>query len=371
MPSGLENKFAGSLLGGMVGDFIGAAVEAEPPGYIRKTFKSVDDILALKTVPEILSGDWEVGRFTDDTQMTLAVAEWLIKDATLSGRELLASFCRLYEPWRHYGSGTRLILESFHKAGDRWPELATAMFPQGSYGNGSAMRVAPVGLLFHNDIRGLIQVARTSSAVTHSHFLAIQGAALQATTVAVALKSPFDFVHLMTMLKSTLSWLEDLGQDTSVYKMALARICEGIAKRVTPIKMTTLLGNGIKAQEAVPMAIYCYATNPQSFEKAVESAIFLGGDTDTIACMTGAISGAALGANQIPDHWIKRSTEMDYTPARIRQIASKLYYRGLLKNSEFQSSTTIIPLAEQFRRRFAKLSRSRGTGAIPARDSTI
>lgn len=332
MASSLEEKFAGSLLGGMVGDFIGAAVEAESPGYIRKTFKNVDDILALKTVPEILSGDWEVGHFTDDTQMTLAVAEWLIKDATPSGRELLANFCRAYEPWRHYASGTRLILESFPQAGDRWPELATAMFPQGSYGNGSAMRVAPVGLMFHNDLRGLIQVARTSSSVTHSHFLALQGAALQATAVAVALKSPFEFVHFMTMLTSTLSWFEDLGQDTSVYKMALARICEGMKNKISPLKMSSLLGNGIKVQEAVPMAIYCYVTQPRSFERAVESAIFLGGDTDTIASMTGAISGAALGESQIPAHWIKRSMETDWTPDKIRRLAAKLYQQGLGRN---------------------------------------
>ena len=61
-----SDKFSGALLGGMIGDVIGAAVEAESPGYIRKTFKNLDDILALKSVPEILSGDWEVGRFTDD-----------------------------------------------------------------------------------------------------------------------------------------------------------------------------------------------------------------------------------------------------------------------------------------------------------------
>lgn len=329
MANGLEDKFAGSLLGGMVGDFIGAAVEAESPGYIRKSFRSVDDILALKTVPEILAGDWEVGRFTDDTQMTLAVTEWLIGNGSLGGRKLLECFCRLYEPWRHYGSGTRLILESFHGAGDRWPELATAMFPQGSYGNGSAMRVAPVGLSLHNDLRGMLRVAQVSSLVTHSHYLAIQGAALQATAVAVAVKSPFDFVHFVTMLKSTLSWFEDMGQDTAIYKTALARICEGIAKQIPPANMVKYLGNGIKAHEAVPMAIYCYAANPHSYEKAVESAVFLGGDTDTIASMTGAVSGAALGESEIPARWLRRSTETDYTPDKIRKSALKLYEKGL------------------------------------------
>src|SRR5262252_2283092 len=108
-----KDKFSGALLGGMIGDVIGAAVEAESPGYIRKTFQNLDEILALKSVPELITGEWEVGRFTDDTQMTLGLAEWLISDQSLSGKSLLQRFCRSYEPWRHYGPGTRLILESF------------------------------------------------------------------------------------------------------------------------------------------------------------------------------------------------------------------------------------------------------------------
>ena len=334
LPAGnvLLDKFRGSLLGGMVGDIIGAVVEAESPGYIRKTFQNLDQILALKSVPELFSGEWEVGRFTDDTQMTLCVAEWLIGEGTRGGRELLEQFYRAYEPWRHYGSGTRWILESFPKAGDRWAELATTMFPQGSYGNGSAMRVAPVGLFLHNDLPGILEVARTSSLVTHSHHLAVQGAVLQATAVAVATRGPFETDGFLRMLASALSRFEDLGQDTAVYKQALARIREGIAKAVPPGNMAASLGNGIKAQEAVPMAIYCYLANPRSFEKAVEAAVFLGGDTDTIASMTGAISGAALGECHIPARWIERARETVYSPERIREIAFALYSKGLARN---------------------------------------
>jgi ADP-ribosylglycohydrolase len=62
-------KFRGSLLGGMVGDIVGAVVEAESPAYIRKTFQNLDQILALKSVPELFTGEWEVGRFTDDTRL--------------------------------------------------------------------------------------------------------------------------------------------------------------------------------------------------------------------------------------------------------------------------------------------------------------
>ena len=327
----LVEKFSGSLLGGMVGDIIGAAVEAESPGYIRKTFQSLDDILALKTVPEIFTGEWEVGHFTDDTQMTLCVAEWLANDKAFDGKSLLERFAKAYEPWRHYASGTRMILESFPSARDRWTELATAMFPQGSYGNGSAMRVAPVGLFLHNDLRAICETARVSSAVTHSHFLAVQGAALQATAVAAAVKGTPDTADFIRMLLKALAYFEGLGQDTSIYKKALGRIGQGIAQAIPASKMAALLGNGIKAQEAVPMAIYCFLTNPNSFEKAVESAIFLGGDTDTIGSMAGAISGAAVGEKAIPERWIKRATETVYSPEKVRQIAAELYSNGLAR----------------------------------------
>jgi len=312
----------------MVGDVIGAAVEAESPGYIRKTFKSLDDILALNSVPELITGEWEVGRFTDDTQMTLAVAEWLTSGVERNGKSLLTTFVERYEPWRHYGSGTRLILESFRGVGENWQALATAMFPQGSYGNGSAMRAAPVGLFLHNDLTAVLKFARISSVVTHSHPLAIQGAALQATAVALATRGVREPAQFLRLLNAALAHFAELGEDTSAYQTALVRISAGISKQVPPIKMAQLLGNGIKAQEAVPMAIYCFLAAPNSFEKAVESAIFLGGDTDTIGCMTGAVSGAALGEDAIPKRWLQRVTESEYAPGKVRQLALALFRKG-------------------------------------------
>jgi poly(ADP-ribose) glycohydrolase ARH3 len=316
----------------MIGDVIGAAVEAESPGYIRKSFKNLDEILALKSVPELISGEWEVGRFTDDTQMSICVSEWLASEAILDGKSLLEKFYRAYEPWRHYGPGVRLILESFPKARERWMDLATAMFPQGSYGNGSAMRVAPIGLFLHNDLAGLIEATRISSVVTHSHYLAIQGATLQAASVAIATRGNVDTGQFLGTLNVALSHFEERGEDTSVYRTALARITGGISKNVSPQKMASLLGTGIKAQEAVPMAIYCFLANRDSFEKAVESAIFLGGDTDTIASMTGSISGAALGESSIPQRWLRRVTETAHTPDKMRQIAFELYRMGKSRN---------------------------------------
>jgi ADP-ribosylglycohydrolase len=108
-----------------------AVVEAESPAYINKTYRSVDDILAVQSVREFTGPPWQVGRFTDDTQMMLCVAQWLLAEES-SPERLLARFAEAYEPWRRYGSGTATILRMYPEHKANWRELSTAMFPEGS-----------------------------------------------------------------------------------------------------------------------------------------------------------------------------------------------------------------------------------------------
>src|SRR6266480_3538338 len=93
----LPEKFRGCLLGAAIGDIAGAVVEAESAGYIAKTYRSIDEILSANRVPEFSGPDWQVGRFTDDTQMTLCVAEWLLDDESRSPEQLLARFVEAYQ----------------------------------------------------------------------------------------------------------------------------------------------------------------------------------------------------------------------------------------------------------------------------------
>src|SRR5207248_30975 len=102
------------------------------PEHIAHTYRSVDDILSVEIVPEFTGPDWQVGKFTDDTQMMLCVAEWLLEDQSHSAETLLARFAEAYEPWRRYGPGTAAILRMFHHHKAEWRQLSTAMFPEGS-----------------------------------------------------------------------------------------------------------------------------------------------------------------------------------------------------------------------------------------------
>lgn len=323
----LIEKFTGCVLGGLVGDVAGAVVEAESPGYIRKAFKNVDHLLSIKSVPELFGGHWIVGKFTDDTQMTLGVLEWLLVDKVLDGSALLEIFSRNLEPWRRYAPGTRFILEAFPSHRENWKALATARFPDGSYGNGSAMRVAPVGLFFHHNLSRLIKAAVISASTTHAHSLSLQGAAIQAAAVAYAvrLQTTPSAAVLLHQLNSVLDWFEGQGHQTPHFRAALKDIERGISDKTSPLKMSERLGTGIKVQEAVPMAIYCFLANAGSFEKAVESAIFIGGDTDTIASMTGSLSGACAGESLIPKKWLEAVKEEKYDVAKFRSLAKSLH----------------------------------------------
>ena len=320
----MSDRFSGCLLGGMIGDVIGAVVEGESPKYLAKTYKDLDQILAQDSVPEILGGKWEVGRFTDDTQMTICMTEWLLAGEKTDGQALLDRFSRAYHPARRYGSGARWILETFPERPEEWKALATIRFPEGSYGNGSAMRVAPIGLLFCEDRTSLMTVSETASRTTHSHPQAIVGATLQAAAVALAVRAeqnldPLKFLEELRKLLSKIRWR------TEDYQEALRFIVSSLRKDRPEREVVQKLGTGIAALEAVPTGLYCFLKHLDSYEDCLQSAIFSGGDTDTIAAMAGSLSGAYLGVKAIPKRWLARVKEETYTVGKVAQMAKQLW----------------------------------------------
>lgn len=325
MPT-LSDKFAGCLLGAVIGDVAGAAVEGEFPGYIRKTYRDVNAILAVPSVPEPFGGTWRVGRYTDDTQMMLALTEWLLHDNITDGQALLRRFVKAFQPWRRYGPSTARILQTFSEYPEKWRTTAGHFMQGGSYGNGSAMRVAPVGLRFHHDMKGLIETVRLSSITTHTHPLAIQGATLQAGAVAIAVRveGEPDRDRFMFMLRTMLKEVAVPPGTEDVFFRKLRIMEEGFAKGIRPLDISEELGTDVEVFNSVPYAIYCALWHSTSFEKAIHDAIFAGGDTDTVACMTGAISGALLGKEAIPAEWLSVVKEEEYSPERVFEYAERL-----------------------------------------------
>jgi poly(ADP-ribose) glycohydrolase ARH3 len=197
-------------------------------------------------------------------------------------------------------------------------QVAEQYFPGGSYGNGAAMRVAPVGLLFRDDPRRLWEQARLSALPTHRHPLGIEGAQLLALAVALASQAePFDRTAFFTELLSAC--------ESESYR---ARI-EAAAKIPSAEKLAEL-GNRIEALESVPTTIASFALTPDSFEATISHVIFLGGDTDTLAAMAGALSGAYLGAARLPQHLLGLLENSPKGRLYLAELAANLFavYQG-------------------------------------------
>jgi poly(ADP-ribose) glycohydrolase ARH3 len=174
----MRDRFLGCLLGHAVGDALGAPFEGMPADVVFREFGPVRAIFDSPPFSPLA--------YTDDTEMTIGVAEVLIYDGTIDPARLAAAFERNYTPGRGYGPGAQRILDAVRAGGD-WQALAATVFPGGSLGNGAAMRVAPVGLLFHRDQTTLLEQARLSALPTHTHPVGIEAAQIFAAAIAFVL----------------------------------------------------------------------------------------------------------------------------------------------------------------------------------------
>ncbi len=208
----------------------------------------------------------------------------------------------------------RRILEAM-RDGQDWLTLAETIFPGGSLGNGGAMRVGPVGLLFGDDLDHVMEQAERSALPTHRHPLGIEGAQLLALAVALAARQPtFDRSKFYRELIARCRSEEFDWQLKAASKL----------KRHYSIDF---LGNSLEAHRSVIAAIACFTTCPSSYESAIARAIGLGGDTDTLAAMTGAIAGAHLGIEAIPPHLLARLEEQNKGRSYIENLARRLHER--------------------------------------------
>jgi poly(ADP-ribose) glycohydrolase ARH3 len=279
LPSGmLQDRFRGCLLGLAIGDALGGKFEAQTADAIRERFPTVAALIAYPQ-EEI----W----YTDDTQMAIGVAEVLAEHGEIIESRLCEAFVANYVPSRGYGRGARAVLEAMEHGKD-YRQVAEQYFPGGSYGNGAAMRVALVGLVFHNDRRRLGEQARLSALPTHVHPLGIEGAQLLALAVGIVTSMlRFDAASFFDELLSACP--------SQAYRARLEK-----AAALQSVAGLGALGNRIEALESVPTALASFALAPESFEATIAHVILLGGDTDTLAAMAGAVSGAYLGAGKLP-----------------------------------------------------------------------
>jgi len=229
------------MLGAIVGDVIGSLLE----GFPVKT----------KDFPLFLPGS----TFTDDTVLTVAVADWI-----LSGRDLVDLLHEYFASYPDRAYGGRFY--AWASTRDRRP--------YNSFGNGAAMRVSPVGFAFAA-VDEVLDWAARSAAVTHDHPEGIRGAQATATAIHYA-RQRRDKVWIRTQLESQFGY--DLGRGLDAIRPTYAF--------------------DVTCQGSVPEAIIAFLESTDYLD-AIRNAVSLGGDTDTQACIAGGIAEAYYGG--VPD----------------------------------------------------------------------
>jgi poly(ADP-ribose) glycohydrolase ARH3 len=170
----IKAKYTGGMVGSALGDAIGELAFRYPK----------------KEILLIQSDRSEEFRYTDDSAMSIGLAESIIKKGCLDQQDLGETFRYNYErePWRGYASGPPTIFRMVEQLSITYADAAKALFGgKGSFGNGAAMRIVPVGLFFHN-APDLYEKACMSASVTHAHPVGMDGAAVQARAVSLAVK---------------------------------------------------------------------------------------------------------------------------------------------------------------------------------------
>jgi ADP-ribosylglycohydrolase len=244
-----------------------------------------------------------VWHYTDDTVMALSIVEILESHRSIHQDNLAAAFLRRYqaEPRRGYGAGSSRQFMGMALGGD-WRDLSrTAFGGSGSFGNGAAMRIAPLGAYFADDRETLVEQARLSAEVTHAHPEGIAGAI--AVSIAAAWACQWGETGRAESAQKLLQTAADFTPPGETR--------DGIVKALDlPLDYwehtaASALGNGgrIAAADTVPFCLWCTAAHLDNFAEALWAAVRVGGDIDTNCAIIGGIVALAVGAEGIPDQW--------------------------------------------------------------------
>lgn len=243
-------------------------------------------------------------RFTDDTNMALSIFSILRQYGEINQDKLAESFAERFDRTRGYGLGARHLLIQM-KAGYSWRSATHEMFGgSGSFGNGGAMRVAPLGAYFADDVDAVLDNARRSAEITHAHPEGIAGAIAIAVATAVvwqcrhASQKPTraEFIELVlphvpeSQVKQGIRMAQELPSGIPVWPDVVAKIGNG---------------SGISAQDTVPLVLWSAGEQLDNYEEAIWQTASAGGDVDTTCAMVGGIVALYTGIEGIPPKWIE------------------------------------------------------------------
>ncbi len=283
------SRLAGAALGAMCGDALGMPVEGWDPLEIEQFYNKLNSFF---------KGRLEAGSYTDDSQMMIGILETLAHSQGLDPAFLASRFLANYDPLRGYGGRIPGLMGRLAE-GEAWDQVATD-----SWGNGGAMRVGVLGVYFASDDQACCSAALDQCRITHTHPRGLAGAAAQALACAQAarLGAAGRAPDCATFANHVAGLVEPIDSHVAARIRALPRIPRGDETQARQV-LTSEYACDVSAPESVPPALGSFLA-ANSAEQAIVLAVSLGGDTDTIGAMTGALAGAHWGLEALPQKWL-------------------------------------------------------------------
>lgn len=286
-----------SLEGLNIGDCFGETFFIGFAGFEDKTL-SVEELIERRILAVT---DWF---WTDDSNMAFSIFNTLKTFGEIEQYYLAQSFADRYEVGRGYGPSMHGQLQKLRLGAD-WETTASSVFNgQGSWGNGSAMRVSPVGAFFADDLKKVCEEAEKSAVVTHKHEEAIVGAIAVAVATALAWKFKQQNIRptRQEFIESVLPYLS-----SSEVKKGVV-IARDINPNTSTINAADMLGRGYKVScpDTVPFCLYCAGEFLDNYEEALWQTVSALGDRDTTCAIVGGIVVMYAGLESIPKIWLEK-----------------------------------------------------------------
>ncbi len=320
-------RFSGCLIGQCLGDALGFPVEGYPPSTCRKYVRA----LSKDAVGGAGKGRYSFGQYTDDSQLARELVQSFVALKWFDPVDYARRIALIFAEGDIVGPGAATKESAERLAlGIPWYE-AGAKPP--SAGNGSAMRAGPVGLIFFDDARLLVHAACDQGRITHQDNRCQAGAVAIAGSVALALnEGPMNIPQFIsTLYKLVVGVEESLAEGINNLERWLDLPMEQAARDIANFGQSAPYSYekfGIPGfvTPSVLWSIYSFLKSPEDYWESVSTAIIAGGDTDTTAAMTGAISGAHVGLGGLPTGLAKQVNDQgQWNYENLNELAEKLY----------------------------------------------
>lgn len=299
-----EDQALGLMLGMFIGNAAGTAFNDKTPTDIP----NLDIEYLHSNPPKYYSGD---------TQMAISVLEEMAQHGMIDQTSLQRRCMARFSQWRGYGGGMLEVLRRWQQ-GISIHQAASSLYEgSGNFGDGAAVRCAPIALFFgEKEIAPLLEQVTRCALLTHTHTYGVAGAQLFASSVLFSYTGVPPQEWLPRVFKLPVE---------SAFKIKMGNVAQCYEKTVSAQESVQTIGNGPEAIEAVPAALYAALRFPDSVVDAVLFAISMGGDADTIGAMTGAIVGARTGASALPAEIVNSFENEREGVDFIRDLVGKMF----------------------------------------------